>query len=126
MYFGPTAHVLRVSLRYIEPEVWHRLTVPSAKRLRRYSPLLDCFHRPPISVVSTEVGQTGAMEEHHGAGGSLVSYVPAVVAAVFAGSDAQRVVVFGSVARCVHVGASSGGEGDQGRARRLRHRPAEA
>ena len=71
-------------------------------RVFRYSPLLDCFRRPPISVVSTEVGQTGAMEEHHGAGGSLVSYVPAVVAAVFAGSDAQRVVVFGSVARGEH------------------------
>ena len=42
------------------------------------------------------------MEEHHGAGGSLATYVPAVVAAVFAGSDAQRIVVFGSVARDDH------------------------
>ena len=27
MYFGPTAHVVRVSLRYVEPEVWRRVSV---------------------------------------------------------------------------------------------------
>jgi hypothetical protein len=29
MHFGPTAHVLRVSLRYVDPEVWRRIVVKS-------------------------------------------------------------------------------------------------
>jgi Plasmid pRiA4b ORF-3-like protein len=29
MYFGPTVHVLRVSLRDVEPEVWRRVVVAS-------------------------------------------------------------------------------------------------
>ena len=41
MYFGPTAHLLRVSLRYVEPEVWRRLTVPSDMSLPKFAKVLE-------------------------------------------------------------------------------------
>ena len=41
MYFGPTAHVLRISLRYVEPEVWRRVTVPSDMPLSKFAKVLE-------------------------------------------------------------------------------------
>lgn len=39
--FGPTVHVLRVSLREIEPEVWRRLVVRSETRLPKLARFLE-------------------------------------------------------------------------------------
>jgi hypothetical protein len=39
--FGPTVHVLRVSLRDVEPEVWRRLAVKSDTPLPRLALLLE-------------------------------------------------------------------------------------
>ena len=41
MYFGPTAHVLRVSLRYVEPEVWRRIVVASDMPLPKFAKVLE-------------------------------------------------------------------------------------
>ena len=41
MYFGPTAHVLRVSLRYVEPEVWRRVVVASEMPLPKFATALE-------------------------------------------------------------------------------------
>ena len=41
MYFGPTAHVLRVSLRYVEPEVWRRVVVVSEMPLPKFATALE-------------------------------------------------------------------------------------
>ena len=41
MYFGPTAHVLRVSLRYVEPEVWRRIVVKSDMPLPKFATALE-------------------------------------------------------------------------------------
>ena len=41
MYFGPTAHVLRVSLRYVEPEVWRRIVVVSEMPLPKFAKTLE-------------------------------------------------------------------------------------
>ena len=40
-YFGPTAHVLRVSLHYVEPEVWRRITVVSEIPLPKFAKVLE-------------------------------------------------------------------------------------
>ena len=41
MYFGPTTHVLRVSLRYVEPEVWRRVVVVSEMPLSKFATALE-------------------------------------------------------------------------------------
>ena len=41
MYFGPTAHVLRVSLRFVEPEVWRRVVVVSEMPLPKFAKVLE-------------------------------------------------------------------------------------
>ena len=41
MYFGPTAHVLRVSLRYVEPEVWRRIVAVSDMPLPMFAKVLE-------------------------------------------------------------------------------------
>ena len=41
MYFGPTAHVLRVSLRDVEPEVWRRIAVVSDMALPKLAKALE-------------------------------------------------------------------------------------
>ena len=41
MYFGPTVHVLRVSLRYVEPEVWRRVVVVSEMPLPKFATVLE-------------------------------------------------------------------------------------
>lgn len=41
MYFGPTTHVLRVSLRYVEPEVWRRIVVDSEMPLPKFASALE-------------------------------------------------------------------------------------
>ena len=41
MYFGPTAHIVRVSLRYVEPEVWRRITVASDMPLPKFAKVLE-------------------------------------------------------------------------------------
>ena len=41
MYFGPTAHVLRVSLRYVDPEVWRRIAVVSDMPLPKFASVLE-------------------------------------------------------------------------------------
>ena len=40
-YFGPTAHVLRVSLRYTEPVVWRRMVVASDMPLPKFATALE-------------------------------------------------------------------------------------
>lgn len=40
-YFGPTAHVLRISLRYVEPEVWRRLVMKSQTPLPEFATALE-------------------------------------------------------------------------------------
>jgi hypothetical protein len=39
--FGPTVHVLRVSLREVEPEVWRRIVVPSETPLPKLARILE-------------------------------------------------------------------------------------
>lgn len=41
MYFGRTVHVLRVSLRYVEPEVWRRVVVASEMPLAKFAAALE-------------------------------------------------------------------------------------
>ena len=41
MYFGPTAHVLRVSLRFVEPVVWRRITIDSEMPLPKFAQVLE-------------------------------------------------------------------------------------
>jgi hypothetical protein len=41
MYFGPTVHVLRVSLRDVEPEVWRRVVVDSEMPLPKFAIALE-------------------------------------------------------------------------------------
>jgi hypothetical protein len=41
MYFGPTAHVLRVSLRDVEPEVWRCVVVDSEMPLPKFATALE-------------------------------------------------------------------------------------
>ena len=41
MYFGPTAHVLRLSLRDVEPEVWRRIVVASDMPLPKLAMALE-------------------------------------------------------------------------------------
>ena len=40
-YFGPTAHILRVSLRYVEPQVWRRIVVRSDMALPKFAKVLE-------------------------------------------------------------------------------------
>lgn len=40
-HFGPTAHVTRVSLRYVEPEVWRRVIVASEMPLPKFATALE-------------------------------------------------------------------------------------
>ena len=39
--YGPTAHVLRVSLRYVEPEVWRRVVVKSDMPVPKFAKMLE-------------------------------------------------------------------------------------
>ncbi|MBA2283432.1 MAG: hypothetical protein H0W25_19665 [Acidimicrobiia bacterium] len=39
--FGPTAHVLRISLREIEPEIWRRIVVKSDMKLPAFNRVLE-------------------------------------------------------------------------------------
>lgn len=41
MLFGPTVHVLRVSLRFVEPEVWRRVAVKSETPLPTFARQLE-------------------------------------------------------------------------------------
>ena len=41
MYFRPTAHVFRVPLRHVEPEVWRRVVVASEMPLTKFATALE-------------------------------------------------------------------------------------
>ena len=64
-------------------------------RVYRYAPLLDPFTEL-VTIDTTPEGQNGSVGEN---ASPISSWVPIVVQRVFDGSDAQQVVVFGSVAR---------------------------
>jgi Plasmid pRiA4b ORF-3-like protein len=40
-FFGPSVHILRVSLRFVEPEVWRRIAVVSTTPVPEFSKLLE-------------------------------------------------------------------------------------
>ena len=70
-------------------------------RIFRYSPLLHCFDTIGSQGQSLGIGNAGHMSSAHHSepGGSLADFIPIIVNIVFAGSDAERIVVFGSLAR---------------------------
>ena len=70
-------------------------------RIYRYSPLLHCFDTIRSQPQSLGVGNAGDMSlaHHSELGGSLADFIPIIVNIVFVGSDAERIVVFGSLAR---------------------------
>ena len=70
-------------------------------RVYRYSPFLDCFDTTQSQPRSLGIDDAGDMSvaHHSEPGDSLADFVPIIVNIVFAGSDAERIVVFGSLAR---------------------------